>query len=135
MPELVFYRPTWLDRSFKKALQKAPPRERERRERDLGDLLIALQGCFHPTLDPSLQRWRPTAYKGVARIEGFQFVEYRLPRLMRVVACYSEVENPDRIARIILLTATLTHDHERMKRLIRKHRGGLQEYSEEEPGA
>lgn len=134
MPELVRYRPTWLDRSFNKALKKTPTREREKRVQDLGDLLEALQSCTHPTLDPSLQRWRPTAYRGVVEVEGIQFVEYRLPRLMRVIACYSEEENPgDAVTRIILLTATLTHDHERMKRLIRQHRSDIQETAQREP--
>jgi len=134
MAELVYYQPAWLDRSFKKALKKTPARERKQRLEDLGDLLEALQSCSHPTLDPTLQRWRPTAYRGVVEIEGVRFVEYRLPRLVRVIACYSEEENPeDAVTRIILLTATLTHDHERMQRLIRQHRSGIQEMAHREP--
>ena len=35
---------------------------------------------------------------------------------MRVIACYFE-DRPD----ILLVTATLTHDHERMKRLLKEH--------------
>ncbi|HEY2739443.1 MAG TPA: hypothetical protein VGK45_13630 [Thermoanaerobaculia bacterium] len=42
---------------------------------------------------------------------------------MRVIACY--FENDDRI---LLLTATLKHDHDRMQRLIKEHGKSLAGY-------
>ena len=131
MPELLFYT-TWLDKHFKKAFRKLTARQQEERREQLAQFLEALQACNHPATDPSLQPWRPTSYQGVTRIQGDgRLVEYRFPGLMRVIGCYFEEQQPDRpIRQIILLAATLTHDHDRMKRLLRQHRGEIHKLAE-----
>lgn len=127
MPELLFFS-TWLDKHFKKALRKLPKKQQEERKEQLASFLEALQDCNHPATDPNLAAWRPTSYRGVTDIPGGgRLVEYRFPGLMRVVACYFETEGPSPPQPIILLTATLTHDHDRMKRQIRQHRGEIQD--------
>jgi hypothetical protein len=82
----------------------------------LAELIEDLKSCKHPIQDPSLQKRRPTSYKGVTNVLGGHLVEYRLTKTMRVIACYF-VERAD----ILLVTATIKHDHERMKRVLRDH--------------
>ena len=122
MPRLVrVFKPTWQDRHFRKALEKLTLKEREERARQVADLVRVLQVCAHPVTDSQLQRWRPSAYRGVAQIEGGYLVEYRFPGVMRVITCCFEGgADPALQGLILLLTITLDHDHERMKRLIRQ---------------
>lgn len=46
---------------------------------------------------------------------------------MRVISCYF-----DDSERLLLLTVTLKHDHERMQRLIREHSRSLWSYQQED---
>ncbi|HEX4953239.1 MAG TPA: hypothetical protein VF017_07580 [Thermoanaerobaculia bacterium] len=122
MPELVTFEPTWLDKEFEKAFKRLSVAEKESRMEDLAALMEALKGCRHPITDPDLARWRPGSYSGVLRLQPHQIlIEYRLRGLMRVIACHvrSSAEGVD--DRVVLLAATLTHDHDRLKRLVRQH--------------
>jgi len=120
---IVPYEPTWLDRIFQKELGSLHEGERRTCLSTLGDFISSLQDCKHPIQDPRLQRWRPTSYKGVVTIQGGHLAEYRLTRTMRVIACYFD----DR-EEILLVVATIKHDHERMKRLLREHGRYLSTY-------
>lgn len=122
MPRFVrVFEPTWQDRHFLKAVEKLTPREREDRAQQVADLVRVLKVSTHPVTDPQLQRWRPSAYRGVAQIKDGYLVEYRFPGVMRVIACCFEGgADPTLQGLILLLTITLDHDHERMKRLIRQ---------------
>jgi hypothetical protein len=93
----------------------------------LADLLEAIRRCSHPVTDPCLRAWRPSHYKGVTKIRAGHLVEYRfLPGTMRVIACYFDDED-----RVLLLTATVKHDHDRMQRLIEEHGKAFALYREE----
>lgn len=114
--ELRPYEPTWLDRQYRKALRVLPPEEQEASKKELGDLLEALQTCQHPQKDPALARWKPTPYSGQG-VPGL--CEYRLGPRARVVA---RCVDPAPGQPILLVAATLVHDHERIKRLIATHK-------------
>jgi hypothetical protein len=114
---VIPYKPTWLDKNFKKDLEALDSGRRSQCLGDLADLISGLQRCTHPVLDPVLARWRPSPYKGVVKVApGCHLAEYRLTGTMRVIACYFDIRED-----ILLLTATVRHDHERMKRLLREH--------------
>jgi hypothetical protein len=123
---IVPYEPTWLDRVFKKELGSLPAREQDTCIECLAELLAGLKSCKHPIQDPSLQRRHPTSYKGVIHVLGGHLVEYRLTKTMRVIACYFE-ERAD----VLLVTATIKHDHERMKRVLRNHGRYLSQYPQD----
>lgn len=120
---IIPYEPTWLDRVFKKELNSLAGREQGSCLERLAELLTDLKSCKHPIQDPSLQKWRPTSYKGVTNVLGGHLVEYRLSQTMRVIACYFD-ERDD----VLLVTATIKHDHERMKRVLRDHGRYLPQY-------
>jgi hypothetical protein len=122
VPRLVrVFEPTWQDRYFRKTVAKLALPEREERAQQVADLVKTLQICAHPVTDPRLQPWRPSAYRGVAQIQGGYLVEYRFPGVMRVIACCFEGSVESTLqGLVLLLTITLDHDHERMKRLIRQ---------------
>jgi mRNA-degrading endonuclease RelE of RelBE toxin-antitoxin system len=113
---VVPYEPTWLDKTFQKELNSLNSSEQGKCTRLLAELIDALKSCRHPTQDSNLQKWHPTSYKGVVAIKGGHLAEYRLTGTMRVIAFYFE----DRET-ILLVVATIKHDHDRMKRLLRDH--------------
>ena len=118
------FKPTWLDRHFQKALNGLGEAEKDAYLSRLANLISALKECSHPIQDPKLASWNPSPYKGVVKIRSGHLAEYRFKgTLMRVIACYF----PDR-PEILLLTATLQHDHERMKRLLKEHGSGFSSY-------
>jgi hypothetical protein len=128
------FEPTWLDRRFQKAFSALHQEEQKRRRNELAALIKALKACTHPSTDPSLRPFRPSSYKGVARVPG-QLIEYRLPGLFRVIVCYFSSDPVSGTEeRILLVAATLTHNHDRLQRLIRQHRGGITTDYEPEPG-
>ncbi|RMH16932.1 MAG: hypothetical protein D6696_17140 [Acidobacteria bacterium] len=112
-----------MDREFRKTFSRRPKKERNRIERQLVGLVEALQASDHPILEPALSRYRPSRY-AIGSIRGdTRLVEYRLGGTLRVVACFFD-DLPDHL---LLLTVTLHHDHERMKRLIQSHRGSFRD--------
>lgn len=118
------YEPTWLDSQFKKSFKKLSRKDQELCSQRMDDLIEALEHCNHPALDPRLQRWRPSAYRSIAGING-DFVEYRFPGTMRVIACYFEVHPGELDDSVLLIAVTLNHDHDRIQRLIRTHKAGI----------
>ncbi len=127
MPEVRIFGPTWLDKQYRKDFEKLRPAEQVRCREHLAELLEALQRCAHPVQDAGLKRWRPTPYRGIPKIKGEgHLVEYRLPGLFRVIACYFEKPGMSIPDVILLVAATLKHDHERLKRLIQGHRHELE---------
>lgn len=85
-----------------------------------------LKVCAHPVTDPRLQSWRPSSYRGVIQVKGGYLVEYRFPGVMRVIACCFDGSADAPVqGLVLLLTITLDHDHERMKKLIRQSSGDI----------
>ena len=121
--KVVPFEPTWLDKHFKKAFKKLNARSQRERKAQLIELTEALQNSSHPIQDPKLSRYRRSSYRGVAQIDGGQLVEYRLPGTLRVIVCFfAQGSAAIEEEHVVLMTATLNHDHERMKRLIKQHR-------------
>ena len=120
---IIPYEPTWLDRVFQKELDALTGKERGICIDRLAELLVDLKSCKHPIQDLSLQKWRPTPYKGVVNVLGGRLVEYRLTKTMRVIACYF-----DEREEVLLVTATIKHDHERMTRILREHGRHIPQY-------
>lgn len=120
--QVLPYKPTWLDKFFRKDLERLPQKDRGVCLQSLEDLLADLKACRHPLQDPLLSRWRPTPYKGVVKLAG-HLAEYRLGSTMRVIACYFDDNET-----ILLVAVTLKHDHERLKRLLKEHGRSLPDY-------
>ena len=110
--QLYAFNPTWLDREYKKAFKALSAEEQKEVEELLSSLLSDLKACRHPTQDPILARWKPTSYAGLGITSLY---EYRLGALSRVIARCPDVA-PD--GDMLLVAATLAHDHPRIKRLI-----------------
>lgn len=122
------FEPTWQDRHFRKALEKLRAEERKQRAGQVAALVKVLRVCANPVTDPALQAWRPSSYRGVIQLKGGgQLVEYRFPGVMRVIACCFDSSGEPRRSLVLLLTITLEHDHERMKRLLRQNVGEISE--------
>ncbi len=122
--------PTWEDRRYKKDLERQSPRDREAIQKDLADLIVAIRTATNLAMDPDLARFKPTAYRyrGVPRLRtpGAQLYEYRLHGLTRVVVCHFAAHAAVAGEELVLLVAiTVTHDHERLVRVIRAHRSEL----------
>ncbi len=118
------HQPTWLDKAFTKDYKKLSQDEQRSFTERLSELIETLRECVHPVTDPALRKWRPSAYRIAGRIEG-HLVEYRFPGTVRVIACYFETDPGQITDTILLVAATLKHDHSRLKRLIEGHRSGL----------
>jgi hypothetical protein len=57
----------------------------------------------------------------VIQVKDAYLVEYRFPGVMRVIACcFDGHADATYQGLVLLLTITLDHDHDRMKRLIRQ---------------
>ena len=122
--------PTWQDRRYRKELKRQSPRDREAIEKDLGELIRALRTAADLATDPNLARFKPTAYRyrGVPQLRspGAQLYEYRLHGLTRVIVCHfvsHAALGGEELA--LLLAMTVSHDHERLVRLIREHRSSF----------
>lgn len=121
------FEPTWLDKRFCKARAKLSPLQRRDCDRQLAELIAALKRCRHPATDPDLARWRPSRYSAAGIPGTCRLVEYRLKGLFRVVAAFfvDHESPPDRYSVVLLVGATLSHDHQRLERLIGSHRAAL----------
>jgi hypothetical protein len=122
--------PTWQDKRYVKELKRQSPRDRKAIEKDLAELLATLRGAADLATDPDLARFKPTAYRyrGVPQLRspGAQLYEYRLHGLTRVIVCHF-VSHPAVGGEelVLLLAMTVSHDHERLVRLIREHRSSF----------
>lgn len=122
--------PTWQDRRYGKDLRRQSPRDREAIEKDLAELLGNLRIAADLATDPSLARFKPTAYRyrGLPQLRspGAQLYEYRLHGLTRVIVCHFVSHAAVGGEELVLLLAmTVSHDHERLVRLIREHRSSF----------
>ncbi len=124
MPRPVhFFQPLWLDSHFRKAFKSLHPQEQSAREQELAGLIAALASCRHPASDPDLRPWKPTAYR-IARVTGL--FEYRGRFPLRVIARFIDPDPPELPdGAVLLVAATLTHDHDRLKRILEAHRAEL----------
>ncbi len=119
MPNRIVRFRTWADRECRKDFKRLSGKEKELCEERLEALIVALAGCNHPALDPDLRRYRPSSYQVRRKGEG-RLLEYRLSGVLRVIVCYFEEESV-----ILLVAVTLTHDHERLRRLIQRNQTGF----------
>jgi hypothetical protein len=129
--EVRFFTPTWPDRDFKKALDGLAPAERERWVEEIAELVESLASCKHPAIDhPGLARWRPSAYR-VPGLKGVEIFEYRGSYPLRVVARWVRSAQPEPEV-ILLLCATLSHDHQRLKGLLERHGSRIRSWDPDE---
>ncbi len=118
-----FFQPLWFDRHFKKSLKALSTSEQDRRLQEISGLIQALAECRHPCTDPMLASWRPSAYH-VSRVTGL--FEYRCRFPLRVIARWIEPHPPDEPeGAVLMVAATLAHDHERLQKLIAGRRGEI----------
>ena len=124
MPEIRTFESIWLDRKFRKDYERLAPAEKERRQGEIAALVAALAGCRHPTSDPGLQKWQPGPY----RISGLtDLYEYRCRFPLRIIARWIAPSEKNPAGVVLLLAATLSHDHERIRLLIERSRGDIEE--------
>lgn len=118
----------WGDRDFKKAFKRLPEPNQKERLSELATLVSDLAACTHPTHDPALQRWKPSAYH-VRSVDAskIKLYEYRCTFPMRVIARWIDPTHDEPEGAILLVAATLSHDHERLKEIIRRNRQDLEE--------
>jgi hypothetical protein len=117
--------PLWFDNHFKRELRRLPRPEQESRLQEIADLTHELASCRHPTLDPRLARWRPSAYRVPKIPSEKRLCEYRCSFPMRVIARWIEPSTEDPEGAVLLVAVTLSHDHERLKEIITKSRSEL----------
>ncbi len=115
MPNRIVRFRTWADREFRKDYKKLSKKARDLCEQHIEALIWALARCNHPAFDVELKKYRPSSYR-VRQSGAGKLLEYRLPGLLRVIVCYFEEESV-----ILLVGVTLTHDHERLRRLIERN--------------
>ena len=118
MPQIRAYEPTWLDKKWTKAFKKLAKRDAERLENSLVELIEALKDCSHPILDPRLNRWSPSPYRGRSRAK-VSWCEYRLgdrQNKARAILAYDSSDNT-----IYLVARTVIHDHRRLGELIERY--------------
>jgi hypothetical protein len=122
VPTVRPYLPTWADTHYKRDLASLDEPSQQAHLARLAKLIETLIHCRHPHKEPALAGFKPTPYPGVIKLPDAHLVEYRLDKLCRVIACWFEKE-----AMILLVAVTLTHDHDRLKRLIRRDKPSLSE--------
>jgi hypothetical protein len=126
LPEIRTFEPTWLDRRFRKDYERLSASEKQRRQVEMEALFAALAGCRHPTSDPDLQRWQPGPY----RISGLSdLYEYRCRYPLRIIVRWITPSEQVPAGAVLLVAATLAHDHERIKLLIERSRQEIEEAS------
>ncbi len=126
MPRSVrFFDLFWPDREFKKSLRNLGDEERNLRLQELAELAQALISCTHPTHDPALAKWRPSAYH-VRRISaGIKLCEYRCRFPFRIIVRWIDPSDEDPEGAVLIVAATLNHDHERLADIIFRNRQDL----------
>lgn len=115
--------PTWEDRRFKKELSKLSEEARERALEEISALIGALAECRHPTKDEALRPYEPSPYRAPGMKKEPRLYEYRLSGVRRVIAGW--VRDGEAI---LMIAVTLSHDHDRLIRLLKQHRGDLEEW-------
>jgi hypothetical protein len=119
------FEPLWFDRTFKRELRRLPQSQQEERLHELAALAVALGECTHPTHDQRLASWRPSAYH-VPRVSSqIRLCEYRCAYPLRVIIRWIEPSEEEPEGVVLLVAATLSHDHDRLKEIISRHRSDL----------
>jgi len=129
MPErpVVPFERLWLDREFKKALRALPQSEQEAKLQEIESLIRALAVCRHPVTDPFLARWRPSPYH-IGGLTGLH--EYRCKYALRIIVRWIEPSSQDPAGLVLMVAATLTHDHTRLREIIARNKGEIRNWSE-----
>jgi hypothetical protein len=123
--------PTWKDRHFQKDFKALPGRRQLDILKTLKALISAVESSRHPATDPLLrQTYKVKVYSGVVVLKGATILEYSIGPIERVIAKYpARGQGGD----VLFLAITLSHDHPRIKRLIKEHRAAIDNWQEEEP--
>lgn len=121
------FEPLWFDRDFKKSLSSLPQDQQTERLEELRDLALALADCRHPTHDPALARWRPSAYH-VPKLSGAVLFEYRCRFPMRVIARWVGPSAAEPEGVVLLVAVTLSHDHRRLRDVLARNRSDLRDW-------
>ncbi|HVR95691.1 MAG TPA: hypothetical protein VMW27_03700 [Thermoanaerobaculia bacterium] len=87
--------------------------------------MTGLSRCSHPTHDPLLASWRPSAYHIPKIPSSVRLYEYRGAYPLRVIARWIEPSEEEPEGLVLLVAATLSHDHERLKEIIGNFRSDL----------
>lgn len=114
----------WRDRELKKAFQDLSELEQEERLGELEQLSNALATCRHPVTDPDLKRWQPSPYN-IPKVP-IRLYEYRFRYPFRVIAGFLDPSELDPDGVVLIVAATLSHDHKRLKDLIFRNRQNLE---------
>lgn len=94
---------------------------------ELRDLALALADCRHPTHDPALARWQPSAYH-VPKLSGAGLFEYRCRFPMRVIARWVGPSAAEPEGVVLLVAVTLSHDHRRLRDVLARNRSDLRDW-------
>lgn len=130
MSRRVWLFQNWRDRKFQRTFKKLRAAEQAELLAKLADLAKDLATVSHPVVHPVIrQKYRSEAYEGVITLKGSKLVEYRLGRVVRVIAKYPARPDSDDV---LLVAVTLDHDHDRLKALLRQYRSEIQDWNEEE---
>ena len=121
------FEPLWFDRDFKKSLSSLPEEQQTERLEELRDLALTLAACRHPTHDPALARWRPSAYH-IPKLSGVSLFEYRGRFPMRVIARWVDASESEPEGAVLLVAVTLSHDHRRLREILARNRSGLRDW-------
>ncbi len=118
---------TWKDRQFQKAFNKLDEIGRAAFLAQLEQLYRALETTPHPVSDPKLkQAYDAKPYGGVVSLRGANLVEYSLGPLARVIAKFPASPGTNAV---LLLVVTLSHDHDRLKSLIKQYRSDIDSWT------
>jgi hypothetical protein len=113
----------WNEREFRKAFRDLSEAEQEDRLGELDQLSQALAECRHPVTDPALQSWRPSPYN-IPKV-GIRLYEYRFRYPFRVIAGFIDPGKDEPEGVVLIVAATLSHDHKRLKEVIFRSRQDL----------
>ncbi|HKI05769.1 MAG TPA: hypothetical protein VKK31_27560 [Thermoanaerobaculia bacterium] len=119
------FEPLWFDHHFRKDFKKLPKPQQSERLAELARLATDLSQCSHPTHDPRLAAWKPSAYHVPKIPPGVTLFEYRGKYPLRVIARWIEPSEVDSEGAVLLVAVTLSHDHKRLKEVIGDHRARL----------
>jgi hypothetical protein len=123
------FKPLWFDHQFKKELRKLTEAKRNERLDELAALALTLAECRHPTHDLALQPWRPSAYQVPKIPPEVRLYEYRCAFPLRVIVRWVEPTEREPEGTVLLVAATLSHDHERLKDILKNNRSELRSWS------
>jgi hypothetical protein len=113
----------WSEREFRKSFRDLSPADQEERLGELEQLSQALATCRHPVTDPDLRPWQPSPYN-VSKVR-ISLYEYRFRYPFRVIAGFIDPSPQDPEGVVLIIAATLSHDHKRLKEVIFRNRQDL----------